>query len=154
MSASLKSGITDLPAQVKKLGKSCTVVEGDTTLIELSVSQELNPDANKDGSTDDEVFASAKKALASGLDFTFVHFHGYDDVSHTYGPMSSQASAELKALDSYLSELCSQFTGTLIVTADHGQYSVAAGGKLGEHGEFRPSSMTIPIIQTKVVSKP
>jgi hypothetical protein len=127
-------------------GLKCAVVEGNSQIINMSIKQALNPDLNGDGYTDDEVMATALSLISEGTDFILVHFHGFDDVAHTYGPSSDQAAAKLYLLDNYVAELCENFIGTVLVTADHGQHTSANLEKIGDHGEFLPFDMTIPLI--------
>lgn len=140
--------VPDIFAQAAEKGKTSAVIEGSSKLITMSADQVLNPDINNNGSTDDEVFASAKSALAQGTDFVYVHFHGFDDVAHTFGPDSTEAKAKLLELDGFVSKLCEGFLGTVIITSDHGQHPIT-GDKLGEHGEFLPLDMTVPFIIIK-----
>lgn len=138
--------VDDMFATASKMGKTSAMVEGSTKLINTSEEQLLNPDNNGNGSTDDEVFACAKKQLDAGVELVFVHFHGYDDIAHTYGPLSLEASSKMQELDDYVRQLCLGFSGTVLVTADHGQHRIE-GDKLGEHGEFRLRDMTVPWIR-------
>ena len=138
--------VDDIFVAALKLGKSSSMVEGSRRLINTSINQLLNPDINGDGSTDDEVFACAKARLDAGVDLIFVHFHGYDDLAHTYGPLSPEASAKMLELDAYVEALCAHFSGMVLVIADHGQHSTT-GDKLGDHGEFRLLDLTIPWVQ-------
>lgn len=136
----------DIFVELDKMGKTSAMVSGEMKVINTSKEQILNPDLNGDGSTDDEVFACAKKQLEKEIDFIFVHFHGYDDVAHTHGPLSSEALEKLTLLDGYVEELVSNFKGTIFIIADHGQHETF-GEKLGDHGEFRLLDMTIPWIE-------
>ncbi|HHT91572.1 MAG: alkaline phosphatase family protein [Bacillota bacterium] len=138
--------VDDMFTAATNMGKTASMVEGSTTVISLSIDQILNPDLNSNGSTDDEVFACAQRELADGADLVFVHFHGYDDLAHTYGPLSPEAALKLGELDLYVQELCADFTGTVFVLADHGQHPTS-GSKLGDHGEFRLLDLVVPWIQ-------
>ena len=82
-----------------------------------------------------------------------MHYHGYDDVAHTYGPLSDEAAKKLKEIDGYVKELCSNFTGTVIITADHGQHNTGDTEKLGGHGDFIPVDMTVPFIMFEVIGQ-
>ncbi|HHY14623.1 MAG TPA: hypothetical protein GX521_00955, partial [Firmicutes bacterium] len=115
-------------------------------IINTSIEQFLNPDLNEQNGTDDEVFACAQEQLEAGVELIFVHFKGYDDIAHRYGPLTPQAAAKLEDLDTYVARLCSEFSGQVFVIADHGQHS-ASGERLGEHGEFRLPDLTVPWIQ-------
>lgn len=138
--------VDDIFVAISKMGKSSAMVGASTKVINTSIEQLLNPDLNGNGSTDDEVFASARDQLDQGIDFVFVHFHGYDDLAHTYGPLSDETIDKMIELDSYVEELCLDFSGMVLVIADHGQHRTE-GNKLGDHGEFRLLDMTIPWIQ-------
>ena len=138
--------VDDIFVAAVKLGKSSAMVEGSRKLINTSIDQLLNPDISGDGSTDDEVFACAKAQLDAGVDLIFVHFHGYDDLAHTYGPLSPETSVKMLELDAYVETLCAGFSGMVLVIADHGQHGTT-GDKLGDHGEFRLLDLTIPWIQ-------
>ncbi|MFA5675955.1 MAG: alkaline phosphatase family protein [Christensenellales bacterium] len=128
------------------LGYKCGVAEGSTRLISLSIEQTLNTDTDGDGYTDSEVQKSAFNMINEGAKLLFVHFHGFDDAAHTFGPSSSKAAAKLYELDEYVLALCSAFNGTVIITADHGQHSTIGEDRAGGHGEFLPRDMTVPLI--------
>ena len=129
-------------------GKTGTVIEGNSKLVDMSIQQLLNVDTNENGSTDDEVFACAKKQLGK-FDFTFVHFHGIDDTAHTYGPFSQQSLDKLSEIDGFIQALCIGFDGTIIITADHGQHDVQSETKSGDHGTFNVQDMIVPLIEIK-----
>ena len=138
--------VDDIFVNASNMGKTSAKVGGSTKVISTSINQLLNPDLNGNGSTDDEVFACTQRELAIGTDLVFVHFHGYDDIAHTYGPLSPEAAARFDELDEYVKELCRGFSGTVLVIADHGQHP-AQGDKLGEHGEFRLLDLVVPWIR-------
>ena len=144
--------VDDMFVSAADMGLDCAVVEGSTALVVLSVEQTLNPDIDNSGDTDSEVHASALQKIDEGCGFIFVHYHGYDDVAHTYGPLSAEAAQKLKELDGYVKELCENFTGTVIITADHGQHITDSKEKPGGHGDFVPIDMTVPFIMFEVGS--
>ena len=138
---------------VLELEQSAYIAEGDTQILSFSVSQELNPDLNGDGSTDDEVFESALEACTAGnYGMVFVHFHGIDDVSHATGPMSERTLEEISRVDEYIGLLTQQWNGRIIVTADHGQHNNDGNGDseyedyTGVHGAFVQSDIYVPIL--------
>lgn len=135
------------------MGKSVFIAEGDTQILSFSVSQELNPDLNGNGSTDDEVFDCAMQACSTGkYDLMFVHFHGIDDTSHENGPMAQQTLDEIKCVDEYVGRLMQEWNGKVIVTADHGQHTNDGNGDsayndyTGVHGAFVQSDIYVPIL--------
>ena len=135
--------VPDLFDHAAQLGRESAMVEGTTKVLNTSIRQILNPDLDGDGSTDNEVFAAAREQLEKGVDLVFVHFHGYDDVAHAFGPFSPEAAEKLLELDRYVQQLCQDFSGTVFVLADHGQHP-ATGDKLGDHGQFSLLDLTIP----------
>ncbi|MDO4581903.1 MAG: alkaline phosphatase family protein [Bacillota bacterium] len=125
-------------------GLSAAVIEGAAQILELGVTQELNPDDDGDGDTDDEVLAAALAAMAEReYDLLFVHFHGIDDVEHQYGPHSDQAYAKLAATDAMAGQLLAAWPGAVIVCSDHGQHPTEDGGG---HGDFRASDILVPLL--------
>lgn len=137
----------DIFDDLKKLGKSSVIIEGNSKLIDFSIDQILNVDTNGDGTNDDEMFESAMKNL--GNDFVFVHFHGFDDVAHSFSPSSVQAKEKLETLWEYVENLAKNFDGSVYVTADHGQRDTLLLDKKGSHGNFLPKDMTVPFIKVK-----
>ena len=138
--------VDDMFVAANTLGCKCAVIEGSSALVNMSIEQTLNPDSDGDGDTDNEVHAAALTAIQDGYDFIYVHYHGYDDVAHSYGPFSAEAGDKLKEEDVFVQELCKEFSGTVIITADHGQHETSEPEKPGNHGEFRALDMTVPII--------
>ncbi len=142
--------VADMFQTAEDDGLKCAVVEGSTALVSMSVEQTLNPDTDNNGDTDNEVQAAALKMLSEGYQFVYVHFHGYDDAAHTYGPSSNEAARKIEELDDYVKELCENFSGTVMITADHGQHATGDEDKPGNHGEFLPVDLTVPFILFEV----
>ncbi len=143
----------DIFSKADEMGKTCAMVCGFAKTIDISIDPILNPDLNGENDTDDEVFACGKEQIDDQKDLVFVHFKGYDEKAHTYGPLSPEASQKLEQLDSYVEGLCRDFSGTVFIIADHGQHRIE-GDKLGEHGEFRLTDMTVPWIEFSPVTIP
>lgn len=154
--------VVDLFEKAKDMGKSAVYLEGDMSLIATSLKPVLHVDKNQDGYTDDEVYdrailevgnlrkeeADLKENQEDFTDLLFVHFHGIDDVSHTYGPTSEEAKNRTKMIDGYLKELTQGFTGRLIISADHGQHT-GVDGK-GEHGTDCAEDLQVPYIKVEM----
>ncbi len=143
--------VDDIFITAAERGLNCAVVEGSTALVTMSLEQTLNPDIDQDGDTDNEVLAAALEKLSGDYQFLYVHFHGYDDIAHTYGPSSKEASQKLDELDGYVKTLCENFSGTVILTADHGQHATNDASKPGNHGDFLPIDLTVPFIVFEVM---
>ncbi len=141
--------LEDMFVAAEYMGKTAAMIGGSTQVINVGIGQILNPDLNGNDSTDDEVFIAAVEELKAGRDLTFVHFHGYDDVAHTYGPLSPQALQKMIELDGYIEQLCMSFAGKVYIIADHGQHATS-GDKLGDHGEFRALDMTVPWVEFEI----
>ncbi len=134
------------------IGKSSSVIEGDSQILSFSVKQELNPDSDGLDGTDNEIFQSALTAKQNGYDLLFVHFHGVDDVSHAFGPKSEEAAEKIRQIDGYFGELSDGWNGKVIVVSDHGQHENDRSGDAeyenlaGKHGSFAPSDIFVPLL--------
>ncbi len=142
-------GLRELLVQDMFAGRDAAMIEGHTKLVSTGIEQSLNADENGDGSTDDEVFADAMEAVKAGHELIFVHFHGVDDYSHTYGTHAPETQDKIAEVDGFIKQLTDEFTGKVIITADHGMHDTT-GEKIGDHGEFRYEDMTVPYIEFEV----
>lgn len=131
-------------------GKKTSLIEGNLQILDLTRNTVLNSDENGNGLTDDEVFAAAKRRLASGQpDFMLVHLHGIDDVATSDGPFSASTTQRAEAQDAMVGELLRIWRGQVIVVADHGLHAVPHAGKgesRGHHGDFRSEDLFIPLL--------
>lgn len=125
--------------------ENSVIIEGNTSLISMSIDQILSIDTNNNGTNDDEVYDNAIKVLKDNPQLIYVHFHGFDDIAHTYGPYSQQAKEKIDQLDKYVEGLVKEFDGTVLITADHGQHEREYEDKIGNHGEFVYEDMTVPL---------
>jgi hypothetical protein len=126
-------------------GKSSMLIEGNTSILNLNTNTVLNPDRNNNGHTDDEVYESAVENM-NDVDFLMVHFHGLDDLGHTYGDFDKKTMTKLSQIDGYVESLVSLWDGMVIITSDHGMHSTDTGGY---HGVFRYEDMIVPYIITE-----
>lgn len=124
--------------------KKPVVIEGNTMLITMSTEQTLSIDTNNSGSNDDEVYDNSIESLKTNPDLIYIHFHGFDDVAHTYGPYSEQAHEKIIEIDGYIKNLVESFDGTVLIVSDHGQHEREYEGKKGNHGEFIYEDMVVP----------
>lgn len=126
-----------------ELEKSTAYIEGNIGILNTEVQPILNLDENKNGYTDDEVYSSILMAIEDKYQFIFAHFHGIDDASHSYGPLSDEAMESISTIDSYVEDIVSRWDGIVIITADHGVHDVEDGG---DHGDFRYEDLVVPYI--------
>jgi len=127
-------------------GKTSKVIEGNIRIINDEVETILNIDDNENGTIDDEIFKSAIDEINNPSDILLIHFHSYDDFGHEFGPSSEEALEQLKIIDSYVKDISKNYKGDIIIVSDHGMHNVGDGG---EHGNFSPLDMFIPIILDK-----
>jgi len=127
---------------------SSTIIEGDKQIISFAVDQQLHPDYDNSGDTDNEVFDSAKQAVAnSEYDLVFVHFHGIDDCEHNYGPETNQVSTKIASTDQMVGQLLKSWNGRVVVVADHGQHLYAnEDEESGTHGTFCATDIFVPLM--------
>ncbi len=130
-------------------GLSTIIIEGDQQIISFTVEQQLHPDYDNSGDTDNEVFASAKQAAEnSDYDLVFVHFHGIDDCEHSYGPQTDQVFAKIADVDQMVGQLLENWNGKVVVVADHGQHLSAENDDKdsGTHGAFCATDIFVPLM--------
>jgi len=135
---------------IQAKGRHAAAIEGYALAFNLrNVSLQLSSDQDGDGSSDDEVLANALAVVGRGMPaLLFVHWHGIDDLAHTYGPASPEVAAKVREVDAHVGQLVAALpTDTLVIIfADHGQHAVQEEGRLGNHGSLLPEDMLIPII--------
>lgn len=133
--------IPDLFEKADGKGFSSSYIEGNIKILNTSIEPILNPDLNKNGSTDDEVFNSTVEEIKGESDLIFAHFHGIDDSGHTYGPLAEETLSVIERTDSYLERLVQIWSGKVIITVDHGMHKTAQGG---DHGSLVYQDMFVP----------
>jgi len=126
----------DLFSIAAKMGKASAYIEGSHALLNTSIRPVLSLN-------DEEVLANAQKALESGPDLIFVHFHGIDEAAHEHGPRAARSMLIINEIDGYVQALAEGFDGRVIITADHGLHATENGG---DHGLFIPEDMIVPYI--------
>lgn len=133
---------------LERKGLNAVWVDGNSIPVFVNDSI-LNPDANGDGSQDDEVTAAAIDEYKAGADFMVVHFKSTDTVMHDYGPYSPEGLASLKTADAEIGEILKNLdNGTVVIIyADHGCHTAKRGGN---HGTLIPDDMYIPLIVGQV----
>ena len=136
----------DLFKKVEEIGLKSKYIEGNIKILNTSQDPILNPDLNNNGTTDDEVFGTAKKEIEKKASLFFIHFHGIDDSGHDNGPYSKKTIEVIKKTDEYIAELAKNWSGKIIITADHGMHKTANGG---DHGLLLYQDMFVPYLVTE-----
>jgi len=130
-------------------GMTAVAVEGDSLPFNMPNAEiVLSGDRDGNGHTDDNTFANALDVIHQGMpDLLWVHFHGIDDMGHTYGPDAVEVDMKMAEVDGYVRDLMDAIPeGTLVVIAsDHGMHAVEADGRLGNHGTLQPDDMYVPL---------
>ena len=135
--------VPSLFGAAQKLGKKSVLIEGHIKILNTEIEPILHIDTNKNGSTDDEIFASALQCIDQAYDVVMVHFHSIDDAGHTNGDLHPKTMEQIKVIDGYVKELTSGWDGKVIILADHGMHSTEDAGN---HGVFRYEDLIVPYI--------
>jgi len=127
---------------VMEKGGQTLLLEGGVKILNTNGTIRLHMDENQNGTSDDEIFATAKAELkGSGLQYAMVHFHSIDDAGHLSGPEGALTWERIEMIDGYVEALTEMWPGMVIITADHGMHAV---GSEGSHGDFRSEDLMIP----------
>jgi hypothetical protein len=129
--------------KVQELGKKAVLIQGDRQILNLEIQPIFNLDENKNGTADDEIFATAMEYLYKDYDFLLVHFKSVDAAGHNNGDLDIKTLAVIKTVDGYIRELIEGWDGRVIIVADHGMHSTEEGGN---HGVFRFEDLIVPYI--------
>lgn len=128
------------------------IIEGNIGFININADHESwLPDYNGNGTNDDEIYYEAIDSLSNNRsELLFIHFHGIDDIGHTYGPYSSEWNTKVKQTCAYVNNLMNYIDNETIVilTADHGMHinDSPEDYRVGVHGESIWEDMVIPLI--------
>ncbi|AKL94369.1 hypothetical protein CACET_c08610 [Clostridium aceticum] len=136
-------------AVAKDLDKKSVLIEGDIKILNTEIEPLLNRDENNNGITCDEVYATALSHMDNEYDFMFIHFHGIDDMGHSYGDMHEVTLEMIKETDAYVRELVERWSGKVVITSDHGMHTTPEAERGGNHGSFRHEDMIVPYIVTE-----
>lgn len=136
--------VKDIFDAVTAMNKKSIYVEGNIKLIQTSTEPMLSVDQDSNG-TDREVFENAIEQIGKS-DFLFVHFHGIDDQAHEFGPISAQTMDRIAQINDYVKKLVESFTGSVIITSDHGLRSQVSTDESasGSHGRISYEESIVP----------
>lgn len=128
-------------------GKSVYAIEGNSLPFNLRNAETmLSGDRDKNGLSDDNIFENSLEIINENLpDLLYIHFHGIDDIGHSFGPESKEYQAAIELIDSYLEDIYQALPGNTLIAifADHGMHGIQEGGN---HGALIASDLIIPII--------
>ena len=130
-------------------GRTSVSVEGDALSFNMPNTElVLSGDRDGNGSSDDNTFANAMRAIEQGMpDFLWVHFHGVDDYGHTYGVGGPEEPKKMTEVDGYVRQIGQALPPDtlVIIGSDHGMHNEPGGERAGNHGTLRPEDMLIPL---------
>ncbi|WKY47089.1 alkaline phosphatase family protein [Eubacteriaceae bacterium ES3] len=130
----------DIFEKAIQMGKSPAYIEGDTKMLNTSVEPVLSvTEEIQDGN----VFKNTQTAIGENKELIFTHFHSIDDDATTYGPYSQENFEQILQIDQMVETLVESFSGTVIITADHGLHEIEGGGT---HGRICYEDMLVPYI--------
>jgi hypothetical protein len=122
-------------------------VGGESLPFNLSNSKVfLSGDRDENGSTDDNVFSNVTSVIENGIpNLLYIHFHGIDDMGHTFGPDSAEVWEKIEEIDGYLNEIIQLLPeDCMVVTfADHGMHEIVGGSDRGNHGNLIDEDMVV-----------
>ncbi|MHA1185934.1 MAG: alkaline phosphatase family protein [Candidatus Heimdallarchaeota archaeon] len=131
------------------------IIEGNAGFIDITADFESwLPDINASGTNDDEIFVKTIESVnSSRSEVLFTHFHGIDDIGHSYGPNSLEWLQKVEQIFDYLNEIIKHIDDSTLVifTADHGMHisDDPSDYRVGTHGECFYDDMIVPIIFAK-----
>ena len=128
-------------------GLTAKAVEGESLSFNLGDCETvLSGDRNSDGSTDDNVFRNVVSVIENKMpNFFYIHFHGIDDVGHTYGPDSQVVIEKIIEINGYLEQIIERLPeNTMVITfADHGMHPIDGKQDKGNHGNLIAQDMVV-----------
>ncbi len=133
----------DIFQKARELGKESIYLEGNIKILNTTIEPVLNTDLNQNGRTDDEVYKAALTAVNQDYSLIYLHFHGIDDLGHQYGPLATETMEMIKITDSYIHGLVDNWSGKVLITADHGMHTTDQGGS---HGMICYEDLFVPYI--------
>jgi len=136
-------------------GLSAKVVEGESMAFDLGNCEFiLSGDKDGNGGTDDNVFIHTMEMIDEGLPiYSYIHFHGIDDMGHSFGPDSEEVDAKIIEVNAYLQEIFQNLPeDTLVITfSDHGMHTIENSEDKGNHGNLIAEDMVV-FIHIKIIN--
>ncbi|MCI0496506.1 hypothetical protein L0Z72_15990, partial [candidate division KSB1 bacterium] len=129
------------------------VLEGEKLIFPIQGKVQLHT-AQTPEAKDEKVYQSALSLIdQSPPALLFLHYHGLDDLAHTFGPYGSRSIDHLQKLWQWHLELRRRWTGNLLIISDHGAHAITPEDYYlknrddqGTHGKFIFEDMAIPVL--------
>ncbi len=129
------------------------VLEGEKLIFPIQGKVQLHT-AQTPEAKDEKVYQSALSLIDQAPPaLLFLHYHGLDDLAHTFGPYGSRSIDHLQKLWQWHLELRRRWTGNLLIISDHGAHAITPEDNYlknrddqGTHGKFIFEDMAIPVI--------
>ena len=135
--------VPDIFNAAEHLGRSALYLAGDRQIIAASLEQRFHFDQTGSGSSDDDIVSSALEHITGPetADLVVLHIKDIDRAGHSYGDLAEETLIKISEMDEYLRQLREAWSGTIVMTADHGMHSTSDGG---DHGMFCVEDMIVP----------
>ena len=129
------------------------LLEGEKIIFPIQGKVQLHT-AQTPEQKDEKVYQSALSVIdQSPPALLFLHYHGLDDLAHTFGPYGSRSIDHIRKLWQWHLELRRRWTGNLLIISDHGAHAILPDdnyikkqGDQGTHGRFIFEDMAVPVL--------
>lgn len=162
-SAMVSGGLTDITGKynlfsaMDSLRIEYKILEGEKLMFQIPGDVKLHS-ANLPEKKDEAIFQSALSTIRdSHSPMLFLHYHGLDDLNHSFGPQDNRTIKHFHQLWNWHQELRKQWSGNMLIVSDHGAHSIEiekpkkrqskTSDTKGTHGEFIFADMAVPIIE-------
>jgi len=157
--AMISGGLVDINGKMHlfdcldSLGISYHVFEGEKLIFPIHGKVQLYTGGTPEAK-DENVFQSALSIIdQSPPALLFLHYHGIDDLSHTFGLYGARSIDHIRKLWQWHLELRQRWTGNLLIISDHGAHEIMPYDNYiktqhdqGTHGRFIFEDMAVPVL--------
>jgi len=157
--AMISRGLTDIEDRhnlftaLSRIGIKYKVLEGEKLAFKIPDVKMHTGSSPED--TDSLIFKSTLSRIEnSDVPFLFLHYHGLDDLNHTFEPYDSRTVKHFQNLWHWHNELRQEWTGKILIISDHGAHLIRKEENFqnktkGYHGDFVFQDMAVPIVEQK-----
>ncbi len=151
------TGKHNLFSALDSLGIEYNILEGEKLMFQIPGDVKLHSAISTE-KKDEAIFQSALSIIRdSHPSMLFLHYHGLDDLNHSFGPHDNRTIKQFHQLGNWHQGLRKQWSGNMLLVSDHGAHSIENKKRLnqqtitndtmGSHGEFIFADMAVPIIE-------